>query len=89
MAQMAMVKTYRLGVALKFSGIAVAGVLKTGILVSMPTLFGVPDQTREHRDFFLYATHHFLPSKVRLAKLNTDNHAVETIPLNAIDRRGL
>jgi hypothetical protein len=48
-AQMAMVKTYRLGLALKFTGVVVAGMLSTGILVSIANAVWAPRQTGERR----------------------------------------
>jgi hypothetical protein len=87
---MAMIKTYRLGLTLKFSGITVAGALSTGILVGMPTPCEAPAQTGDRRDSLPSTTHHFSPeerpSRIQLAKFNIEKQATQTMRPNAIHR---
>jgi hypothetical protein len=91
--QMAMVKAYRLNLALKFTGVAVAGELSTATLVNTANaVWGhLPNPRTPHS--LPSATHHFHPKNERPGfswrKFNIENQAVETIRPNEIHRLGL
>jgi hypothetical protein len=90
---MAMVKTYRLNLALKFTRIVVAGELSTGISSQHDERrVGAPAKPQNPHSL-PPATHRFHPKNDRPGfgwqKFNIENQAVETIRPNAIHRLGL